>query len=73
VKVAERIRQRIHDLKIEHTESPVSKYVTASFGVTTVRYSLKSSPMEIIAFADKLLYKAKVSGRDMIEYTKFRS
>jgi len=39
VKVAERIRQSILDLKIEHKKSPVSEYVTASFGATTVQYS----------------------------------
>jgi len=70
VKTAERIRQGIHDLKIEHKKSSVSKFVTASFGVTTVQYSPEISPVDIITMADKLLYKAKVSGRNSIEYAE---
>jgi len=70
VKIAERIRQGIHNLKIEHKKSSVSKFVTASFGVVTVQYSPEISPADIIAMADKLLYKAKVSGRNAIEYAE---
>ncbi|HHU49612.1 MAG: GGDEF domain-containing protein [Caldicoprobacterales bacterium] len=70
VKIAEKIQQRIQDLKIEHKKSPVSEFVTASFGVTTVQYSSEISPSEVIAMADKLLYKAKVSGRNMIEFAE---
>ncbi|NLC47160.1 MAG: diguanylate cyclase [Firmicutes bacterium] len=70
VDIAERIRQGIEDLKIEHKRSTVSKYVTASFGVTTVQYSPEISPVEIVAMADKLLYKAKVAGRNRIEYAE---
>jgi len=68
VKIAERMRQGIQDLKIEHKKSLVSEFVTASFGVTTVQYSPEISLEEIISTADKLLYKAKVSGRNRIEY-----
>lgn len=68
VKVAERIRQMIQDLRIEHKESSVSEYVTASFGVITVQYTPEISPADIISMAYKLLYEAKVSGRNRIEY-----
>jgi len=34
----------------------------ASLGVIAVKYSPETSPTEIIAMADKLLYKAKVNG-----------
>ncbi len=71
VKIAENIRQQIHDLKIEHKKSLVSKYVTASFGVTTVEYSPETALEEIVATADRLLYKAKVSGRNRIEFAEF--
>lgn len=73
LKIAEKIRQRIQDLKIEHKKSSVSYFVTASFGVTTVRYSPDISLEDIIAMADKLLYKAKVSGRNRIEYSELES
>jgi diguanylate cyclase (GGDEF)-like protein/PAS domain S-box-containing protein len=68
VKVAERIQEEIRELKIEHKTSPVSQYITASFGVTAVEYSPKLSLEEIVDTADKLMYKAKASGRNRIEF-----
>ncbi len=68
VEIAEKIRQTIEGLKIEHKKSPVSKFVTASFGVTTVQYSYGTSPEDVVAIADKLLYKAKISGRNRVEF-----
>ena len=68
--IAENIRRSIEELKIEHKESPVSEFITASFGVTTVEYSSECSLSDIIANADKMLYKAKASGRNRIEFTK---
>jgi len=72
VKVAERIKQRIADLEIEHEDSPVSSYITASFGVTTVQYSPELSLDEIVDMADKLMYKAKAAGRHRIESAEWR-
>jgi len=69
VKIAEQIRSKIHQLKIEHKKSNVSDYVTASFGVTTVKYSSERGLADIIAIADKMLYKAKECGRNVIEYS----
>jgi len=66
VKIAERIRLKIEDLKIEHKNSSVSQYVTASLGVTTVQYAEDCTPADIITTVDKLLYKAKVSGRNTV-------
>lgn len=71
VTVAERIQQRIADLKVEHKASPISQYVTASFGVITVRYSPEISTTDIIDMADKLLYKAKEAGRNRIEHAEW--
>ena len=71
VEIAEKIRQKIQDLIIEHKNSHVSEYVTASFGVTTVQYSSDINLEEIIATADKLMYKAKVSVRNKIDYYEF--
>lgn len=70
VRTAERISQRIRDLKIEHKDSAVSEVVTASFGVTTVKYSAERSPEDVIAIADKLMYKAKSLGRNRIEFAE---
>lgn len=71
VTVAKNIQQRIGDLKVEHKESPISEYVTASFGVITVRYSPEISTTDIIDMADKLLYKAKEAGRNRIMYAEW--
>ena len=72
VDIAAKISKRIQDLKIEHKKSSVSRYVTASFGVTTVKYSPDIFLDEIVCMADKLLYKAKVSGRNRIEFAEFQ-
>ncbi|MFY9280131.1 MAG: diguanylate cyclase [Caldicoprobacterales bacterium] len=71
VKIAEKIQQSIRDLQIEHKDSSVSEFVTASFGVTTVQYSPDIYLKDIIGMADKLLYKAKVSGRNIIKHAEF--
>ena len=68
--VAERIRRRIQDLKIEHRKSPVSEYVTASFGVATVSHSPDLSIEDILSMADKLMYGAKMSGRNAVKYAE---
>lgn len=71
VSIAEKMRQKIQGLQIEHHRSPVSDYVTASFGVTTVEYTLDISLGDIITVADRLLYKAKAAGRNRIEFAEF--
>lgn len=68
VKVAERIKKNIENLKIEHKKSPVSEYVTASYGVATVKYSPEITIKDILKTADELLYRAKDLGRNRIEY-----
>ncbi|NLW23277.1 MAG: diguanylate cyclase [Tissierellia bacterium] len=68
VTVAKNIQQEISKLKIEHNKSPVSRFITVSFGVVTVQYSPDIAPVDIVNMADKLLYKAKLSGRNRIEY-----
>lgn len=67
LQTAETIRQKLAELKIEHTKSSVSEYVTASFGVITVKYSPRITPTEIVTMADRLLYRAKTMGRNRIE------
>lgn len=66
VTTAERIRQRIAELNIEHKASKVTGIVTASLGVATVRCQPQISPAELVAAADKQLYKAKLL-RNIVE------
>lgn len=67
VTLAERMRTGIENLKIEHTSSQVSQFVTVSLGVATVFPVKNSSYTEYIASADKALYRAKQAGRNRVE------
>jgi PleD family two-component response regulator len=50
---------------IPHPHSPSSLWLTMSIGVATTS-DFAGGPGTLIAFADKLLYAAKNSGRDQI-------
>ena len=64
--LAETLRIVIHDAAIEHLDNP-GRVVTASFGVATmVPTDPSQQPAELIEHADRLLYKAKASGRNIV-------
>lgn len=62
--LAEKIRQRIESLTIEHEKSPWER-ITISLGVTTYK---GTSPEKFIEQADQALYQAKNKGRNRVEY-----
>lgn len=62
--VAHEIRFKLQEMRIDHKNSKVSSYVTISCGVASVKTTGAVSPEELIANADKALYKAKEEGRD---------
>lgn len=64
--IAEQIRASVKDLKIEHEESPIDRYVTISLGVAAMTPPVGSPPSVLIAAADYALYEAKGRGRDRI-------
>jgi len=68
VTIAEKIRRGLHACAIPHKGSNVAEYVTASLGVTAVQCGSNESVEDIIARADELLYKAKSSGRNRVEF-----
>ena len=68
VAVAEKIRRGIINLAIPHHGSKVADYVTASLGVVTVKCSDEESVVDIVARVDELLYQAKASGRNRVEF-----
>ncbi|NES81937.1 MAG: diguanylate cyclase [Moorea sp. SIO2B7] len=57
---------KIKQLKIAHSSSDVSKYITLSLGVASIFPNQKLSPEFLISNADNKLYEAKNQGRDRI-------
>ncbi|CAN1209986.1 hypothetical protein TUMEXPCC7403_07300 [Tumidithrix helvetica PCC 7403] len=64
--VAEAIQLAVKNLQIVHEPSPVSKYVTLSFGVASIMPVVKAEPTVLVRFADHALFRAKELGRDRI-------
>lgn len=65
--VAEKLRQTIINLNIQHQHSNIAKFVTISIGVATADLNANacpSSPEELLKLADEQLYKAKALGRN---------
>lgn len=65
-KIANNIHKSIQDLKIEHKKSNVSKIVTISVGVSTMKAILQKGYTTLLKDADEALYTAKESGRNCI-------
>jgi diguanylate cyclase (GGDEF)-like protein len=64
VHVAAAMQAGVRELKIVHSGSAVSEYITLSLGIATIIPSFESSPLALIEAADKALYQAKAEGRD---------
>lgn len=64
IKLADELHRVIRKLKIRHTHSPVSKFLTISIGVACKVASEESSPDDLIEMADNALYQAKHTGRN---------
>ncbi len=62
--LAQKIRERINSLQVEHSASPINQYLTLSLGVASVIPSPVDSPQNLIKFADSALYLAKQNGRN---------
>ena len=69
LKVAESCQRMIKKLQIPHKASAVGGFVTVSMGVgTTKQPSAEMEPKHFIEAVDRLLYKAKLNGRNRIEF-----
>ncbi len=66
-KVAERMRQEVEDLKLEHKASKVSDYVTVSIGAAVAKPETENNQKKLVEAADKVLYQAKNNGRNRVE------
>ncbi len=68
IAIAEKIRRGIIARAIPHKGSNVAKHVTASLGVATMHCAADKSFLTILSRVDELLYRAKASGRNRVEF-----
>jgi diguanylate cyclase (GGDEF)-like protein len=66
LQVASAIQARIASLQLQHVNSPIDNYVTASFGVACTIPSNLNTPTELLYYVDCTLYQAKADGRNRI-------
>lgn len=66
--MAKKLLKKITELNIENRNSPTYKTLTASLGLAAMTPTKGCNQMEIVARADKLLYKAKENGRNRVEF-----
>lgn len=67
IKIANRIRKSIIELKIPHEYSENFKYVTLSLGTATTSVNSKEDIYTCIENADKALYEAKMKGKNVAQ------
>ncbi|WP_413702085.1 diguanylate cyclase [Psychromonas sp. KJ10-10] len=65
-RAVEKVHATIHETKVEHLYSEVSKYITMSMGLSSIFPSDLNTMNMLVAEADVALYDAKISGRDQI-------
>ena len=61
--VAQSIQTAVSELKIKHSLSKVSRYLTLSMGIASVDSTMMTSPQGLMMAADQGLYQAKSAGR----------
>jgi two-component system, cell cycle response regulator len=64
IAIAQQVRQAIKALAIPHAYSDVSAFISVSLGIASLVPTPKASPKQLIAHADRALYRAKQQGRD---------
>lgn len=61
-----KIQEGIADLQIPHTASKISDHITVSVGIASMLPGKDAQEDELIASADKALYRAKKEGRNRV-------
>jgi diguanylate cyclase (GGDEF)-like protein len=64
--MAEKLRQRINQLKIPHEKSQADDFLSVSIGLVTLYPDHECEPEQILHEADANLYKAKERGRNQV-------
>ena len=72
IRVAERVRSRLRSLAIPHSASPLGR-VTLSIGLATAVPGPEMTVNDLIAEADRGLYRAKRDGRDRASWAVERT
>jgi len=67
--IAESLLENVKNLKIPHSNSEISEYVTISAGIFTAPCGKYSIPEDFYKLADSALYTAKASGRNCVVLT----
>ncbi len=64
--IAEKMRENVFKLQIEHRKSNGIKFVTVSAGVGTMQPGQHDNAKELIRLADNRMYEAKKAGRNCV-------
>ena len=67
IRIAEKIREEVEKLRIEHAASSTSSWVTVSIGVASSNICHDGWKENLLAAADEALYQAKNSGRNQVK------
>lgn len=65
-RLTQQARENIEGLKIAHSASEVSQFVTMSFGIAYYKPDMVLTPDEFLKTADDALYKSKEKGRNCV-------
>jgi diguanylate cyclase (GGDEF)-like protein len=68
VTLANKMIVAVESLKIQHSGSKCSEYLTASAGIASIKQEAFKNPLELIEAADYALYQAKHQGRNRVYY-----
>ena len=63
------LREKVEGLAIRHETSSAAGVITVSIGVATTEPEQSSTPEELVARADDMLYQAKQQGRNQVVMT----
>ncbi len=66
-RLSEKLLKRVAELQIRNEYSPVSNYLSVSIGVAEMVPEKGSEESQLIAEADRMLYRAKENGRNRVE------
>lgn len=69
VAFAELIQKKVQSLKLAHSGSDISDFVTISIGIASILPSPETNPKDLIHLADTSLYTSKTNGRNTISIT----